>query len=94
MASDFDVKYVAQLARLSLTPEEEQKFGEQLGQVLGYIEKLKQVDVSQVEPTAHAVPLVNVTRPDEVRPSMDHDAALRNAPSKSGGLFLVPKIVE
>ena len=94
MASDFDVKYVAQLARLSLTPEEEQKFGEQLGQVLGYIEKLREVDVSQVEPTAHAVPLVNVTRPDEVRPSMEHEDALRNAPSQSGGLFLVPKIVE
>ena len=60
MASpDFDVNYVAHLARLGLTPEEEQTIGAQLGQVLGYIEKLKQVDVSAVEPTAHAVPMVN-----------------------------------
>ncbi len=93
-ATPIDVKYVAHLARLQLTPEEEQKFGAQLGQVLGYIEKLNQLDVSQVEPTAHAVPLVNVTRTDEVRPSLPHDEALRNAPSKSNGLFLVPKIVE
>jgi aspartyl-tRNA(Asn)/glutamyl-tRNA(Gln) amidotransferase subunit C len=92
--SDFNVKYVAHLARLSLTPEEEQKFGAQLGQVLGYIEKLKEVDVSQVEPTAHAVPLVNVTRADVVRPSLPNEDALRNAPLKSNGLFVVPKIVE
>ncbi len=89
-----DVKYVAHLARLSLTPEEEQKFGAQLGSVLEYIEKLKEVDVSGVEPTAHAFPLVNVTRPDEVRPSMTQEEALRNAPAQANGLFLVPKIVE
>ena len=47
-----------------------------------------------VEPTAHAVPLVNVTRPDEVRPSLPHDEALRNAPAQANGLFMVPKIVE
>jgi aspartyl-tRNA(Asn)/glutamyl-tRNA(Gln) amidotransferase subunit C len=92
--ADFDVKYVAHLARLALTPEEEQKFGAQLGQVLGYIEKLREVDVSQVEPTAHAVPLVNVTRPDATAPSLPNEEALRNAPAKSGGLFVVPKIVE
>jgi aspartyl-tRNA(Asn)/glutamyl-tRNA(Gln) amidotransferase subunit C len=93
-ATRIDVKYVAHLARLQLTPEEEQKFGAQLGQVLGYIEKLNQLDVSQVEPTAHAVPLVNVARPDEVRPSLPTDDALRNAPARANGLFLVPKIVE
>jgi aspartyl-tRNA(Asn)/glutamyl-tRNA(Gln) amidotransferase subunit C len=89
-----NVKYVAHLARLHLTPEEEQKFGAQLGQVLGYIEKLQQLDVSQVEPTAHAMPLVNVTRPDAVRPSLPHEEALRNAPNQASGLFIVPKIVE
>ena len=93
-ATDFDVKYVAHLARLNLTAEEEQLFGAQLGQVLGYIEKLKQVDVSNVEPTAHAVPMVNVVRPDEVQPSMPNEEALRNAPAKANGLFVVPKIVE
>jgi aspartyl-tRNA(Asn)/glutamyl-tRNA(Gln) amidotransferase subunit C len=93
-APDIDVKYVAHLARLSLSPEEEQKIGAQLGNILGYIEKLKEVDVSGVEPTAHAFPLVNVTRPDEVRPSMSQEEALRNAPAQANGLFIVPKIVE
>jgi aspartyl-tRNA(Asn)/glutamyl-tRNA(Gln) amidotransferase subunit C len=93
-ATEIDVKYVAHLARLSLSPEEEKKFGAQLGQILGYIEKLNQLDVSQVEPTAHAVPLVNVTRPDEIRPGLSNEAALRNAPAQANGLFLVPKIVE
>ena len=93
-AVEIDVKYVAHLARLSLSPEEEQKIGKQLGNVLGYIEKLKEVDVSGVEPTAHAFPLVNVTRPDEVRPSLSQEEALRNAPQQANGLFIVPKIVE
>ena len=93
-AVEIDVKYVAHLARLSLTPDEEQRFGAQLGNVLGYIEKLKEVDVTGVEPTAHAFPLVNVTRPGEVRPSISNEDALRNAPAKANGLFIVPKIVE
>jgi len=91
---DIDVKYVAYLARLALSPEEEQQIGAQLGNILGYIEKLKEVDVTGVEPTAHAFPLVNVTRPDEVRPSISNEEALRNAPAKANGLFIVPKIVE
>ena len=77
-----------------VTPEEEQKIGAQLGNILGYIEKLKEVDVTGVEPTAHAFPLVNVTRPDEVRPSISNEEALRNAPAQANGLFIVPKIVE
>lgn len=93
-SAEFDVKYVAHLARLALTPEEETKLGTQLGNILGYIEKLRQLDVADVEPTAHAVPMVNVTRADEVRPSLPHAEALRNAPKQAGGLFIVPKIVE
>ena len=89
-----DIKYVAHLARIALTPEEEEKLGAQLGNILGYIEKLNQLDVTAVEPTAHAVPLVNVTRPDAVRPSITNEEALQNAPAKANGLFLVPKIVE
>lgn len=91
---DFNVKYVAHLARLKLSPEEEQKLGAQLGDILGYIEKLKEANVAGVEPTAHPFPLVNVTRPDEARPSLPHEEALRNAPQKTAGLFAVPKIVE
>ena len=94
MPTDVDVKYVAHLARISLTAEEEAKFGAQLKNILGYIEKLNQLDVSQIEPTAHAVPLVNVFRKDEVRPSLSNEDALRNAPAKANGLFVVPKIVE
>jgi len=93
-AVEIDVKYVAHLARLALEADEEQKYGAQLSQVPGYIEKLKEVDVSGVEPTAHAFPLVNVTRPDEVQPSLSNEEALRNAPATANGLFLVPKIVE
>jgi len=93
-AAEIDIKYVAHLARLHLTPDEEKKLGAQLGGILGYIEKLKELDVAGVEPTAHAVPLVNVTRPDEVRPSLPHEEALRNAPAQANGLFMVPKIVE
>jgi aspartyl-tRNA(Asn)/glutamyl-tRNA(Gln) amidotransferase subunit C len=94
MKSEIDIKHVAHLARIALTPEEEKKFGEQLGQVLGYIDKLKEVDVAGVEPTAHAFPLVNVTRPDEIRPSISNEEALRNAPAHANRLFMVPKIVE
>jgi len=93
-AMEIDVKYVAHLARLALTPEEEQKLGAQLGHILSYVEKLKELDVTNVEPTAHAVPLTNVTRPDELRPSLPHDEAMRNAPAQANGLFVVPKIVE
>jgi len=93
-AAEINVNYVAHLARLKLSPDEEAKFGAQLGQVLGYVEKLNELEVSQVEPTAHAVPLVNVTRPDETRPGLSNEEALRNAPAKANGLFIVPKIVE
>ena len=93
-SGDFDIKYVAHLARIALTPDEEKKLGAQLGGILGYIEKLKELDVANVEPTAHAVPMVNITRADEIRPSLPHDEAMRNAPRQANGLFIVPKIVE
>ncbi len=95
MASgDFDIKYVAHLARIALTPEEEFRLGQQLGGILGYIDKLREVDVSGVDPTAHAFPMVNVTRQDETGPSLTNDQALANAPARANGLFVVPKIVE
>ena len=93
-ANEIDVKYVAHLARLGLTPGEEQKMSAHLAGILGYIEKLKELDVTNVEPTAHAVPMVNVMRADVIRPSLPHEAALANAPAQANGLFLVPKIVE
>lgn len=93
-ADSFDIHYIADLARIQLTPEEEQRFGSQLNNILGYVEQLRAVDVSQVEPMSHAFPLVNVTRPDEARPGLSQEDALRNAPLKANGLFMVPKIVE
>ena len=93
-ADEFNVKYIANLARLSLTQQEEQQLSAQLGSVLEYMEKLKSVDVSGVEPTAHAFPMCNVTRRDEIGVSLSQAEALQNAPANANGLFLVPKIVE
>ena len=93
-AGQVNVHHIARLARLELTPEEEQKFGEQIAHILKHIEKLNELDVTNVEPTAHAVPLANVTRPDEVQPSLPHEDALRNSPAQTNGLFRVPVIVE
>jgi aspartyl-tRNA(Asn)/glutamyl-tRNA(Gln) amidotransferase subunit C len=92
--TELNVNYVARLARLNLSAGEREMLGRQLGNILGYIAKLKEVEISGVEPTAHAFPLVNVARADEVEPSLPHEAALRNAPATAGGLFVVPKIVE
>ncbi|MBM3845841.1 MAG: Asp-tRNA(Asn)/Glu-tRNA(Gln) amidotransferase subunit GatC [Verrucomicrobia bacterium] len=93
-ASDFDIQYTARLARLALSQEEQQTLSGQLGNILDYIAKLKEAPVEGIEPTSHAVPLVNVTRPDEPGPSFSNEQALLNAPSKISGLFAVPKIVE
>jgi aspartyl-tRNA(Asn)/glutamyl-tRNA(Gln) amidotransferase subunit C len=93
-AAEIDIKYVAHLARIFLSPDEEKRLAAQLGHILGHIGKLKELDVTDVEPTAHAVPMVNVTRADETRPSLPHDEAMRNAPKQANGLFIVPKIVE
>ena len=91
---DIDVKYVAHLARLALSPEEEQKIGAQLASVLEYIEKLKEVDVSGVEPTAHAIPVFDVVRTDEPVAGLEAAEALRNAPRAANGLFIVAKVLE
>ena len=92
--SDFDIKYVANLARITLTPDQEARLGAQLDDILGYVKKLEELDVSDVEPMAHAVPLYNVMRADEVKPSISNDEELANAPKKAKGLFVVQKIVE
>ncbi|MCP5520463.1 MAG: Asp-tRNA(Asn)/Glu-tRNA(Gln) amidotransferase subunit GatC [Verrucomicrobiales bacterium] len=92
--TDFDIQYIAHLARLDLTEEEQRQLGAQLQQVLGYMDKLKEPEVGGVEPMAHALPRSNVFREDAVRPSLPHEEALRNAPARANGLFVVPKIVE
>ncbi len=92
--TQIDVGYVAHLARMHLTEEEKARFAGQIGQVLEHVAHLNALDVSGVEPTAHAMPLTNVWRADESRPSMDPERALANAPEQARGLFIVPKIVE
>jgi aspartyl-tRNA(Asn)/glutamyl-tRNA(Gln) amidotransferase subunit C len=94
MSDQFDVRYIAQLARLDLSDAEIAKFQSQLGQVLSHVEKLNKVDVSGVEPTAHANQVVNVFRPDEPRPWFTPEVALANAPRSANGLFIVPKVIE
>jgi aspartyl-tRNA(Asn)/glutamyl-tRNA(Gln) amidotransferase subunit C len=92
--SELDVAYVAKLARLNLTGAETQLFQKQLGEVLKYAEKLREVDVSHVEAAAHAVPIFNVFREDEPRDWFTAEEALGNAPRKANGLFIVTKVVE
>ncbi len=92
--TDIDIRYVANLARIALSPDEEAKLGTQLSDILGYVKKLEELDVAGVEPMAHAVPLSNVLRADEVRPSIPQEVALANAPKQANGLFVVPKIVD
>lgn len=89
-----DVAYVAELARLELTDEEKAVFQPQLENIVKYVEKISSVNVDGVEPMMHGRPLVNAFREDEVRPSMDREAALGNAPARVGEEFLLPKIVE
>ena len=89
-----DVEHVARLARLALSDAEIERMREQLNAILGYIDKLRELDVTNVEPTSHAVPLVNVMREDEVVPCLPQEQMLANAPDRVGELFRVPRIIE
>ena len=91
--SEFDVAHVAQLARIDLSEEETLLFQKQLGDVLKYVNKLREVDVSHVEASAHAIPIFNVFREDEPRDWFTTEEALSNAPRKANNLFIVPKVV-
>ena len=93
-APDLDINYVARLARLALTPEETAKFAHQLADVLHHIEQLGKVDVSGVEPTAHAFPVENVWADDVPRPGLPVELALKNAPAQRDHMVVVPKVVE
>ena len=93
-AADLDVAYVARLARINLTEQEAKTFQKQLSDVLKYVAKLRQADVSHVEAAAHALPIFNVFREDEPRDWFTAEQALGNAPQKANDLFIVPKVVE
>ena len=92
--SDLDVAYVARLARINLTSDEAKIFQEQLDNVLKYVEKLRQVDVTGVDAAVHALPIANVFREDVPRDWFTAEQALSNAPRQANGLFIVPKVVE
>jgi aspartyl-tRNA(Asn)/glutamyl-tRNA(Gln) amidotransferase subunit C len=92
--SELDVAYVARLARINLTEIEAEVFQKQLDDVLKYVEKLRQADVSHVEAAAHALPIFNVFREDVPRDWFTAEQALSDAPRQANGLFIVPKVVE
>jgi len=89
-----DVEHVARLARLDLSAVEKERMGRELDGILTYIDKLRALDTTGVEPTSHAVPVTNVMRDDEPCPSLPQSDALANAPDRQGDLFRVPKIIE
>lgn len=94
VTEDLNIDHVAKLARLALTPEEKSKFAQQLGDVLVHIEQLSKVDVSGVEPTAHAFDVHNVWAEDVAQPGLSVEQALKNAPAQRDNMIAVPKVVE
>jgi aspartyl-tRNA(Asn)/glutamyl-tRNA(Gln) amidotransferase subunit C len=85
-----EVLHVARLARLELTDDEIDRFTDQLSAILEAVAKVSELDLSDIEPTAHPLDLVNVWAEDEPRPSLSVDEALVNAPDRHGGFFKVP----
>lgn len=88
------VEDVALLSRLEIPESEIEQITEQLNAILEYADVLNQLNTDGIQPTAHVLPLKNVMRPDEVRPSLARELALSNAPEQEDGYFKVPKIVE
>ncbi|MCA1839515.1 MAG: Asp-tRNA(Asn)/Glu-tRNA(Gln) amidotransferase subunit GatC [Actinomycetota bacterium] len=89
-----DVEHVARLARLQLSEEELDLFGDQLSKILDHAQRVTSLETDDVPPTSHAIALANVTRPDVVEPSIEQGAALANAPSEEASHFKVPRILE
>ena len=87
------LKYVANLARISLSKKETALFSKQLNGILKYMDKLNKLDTKKIEPMSHALNIVNVFREDKIRESLDRKDALRNAPSAKEGFFQVPKVI-
>jgi aspartyl-tRNA(Asn)/glutamyl-tRNA(Gln) amidotransferase subunit C len=88
-----DVEHIAKLARLEFSPDEMEKFTHQMNDILAYIDKLNELDTSNVEPLSHVIELNNVFRDDEVRPSLPAEEALKNAPTRTDTMFKVPKVI-
>lgn len=94
MSKKIDVAHVARLARIAMSDEARRHFEGQLERIVEYVDKLQQVDVSDVPPMAHAISRHNVFRKDEPRPSLTNEQALANAPDRVKGFFKVPAIIE
>lgn len=89
-----DVEYIAGLSQLTVDEATKEKLVNELGDILAYMEKLNELDTSNVEPMMHALPMTNVFREDAVQPSIAREAALMNAPKTDGEYFLVPRILD
>ena len=89
-----DVEHVAYLARLGLSDDEKSRFAEQLSNILDAMRAIDRLDTSAIPPTAQVIPLQNVMREDEVRPSTERSEILKNAPRREGDYFLVPPVLE
>ena len=92
-ADSIDIRYVAKLARIALTDEEVDRFGKQLGDLLGHVNALAELDVANVAATAQVVESRNVTRDDTPRPCLDRERVLAEAPQRQGAFFRVPRIL-
>lgn len=88
-----EVEHVAHLARLELDDTAIQRFADQIGNILAYVDKLKQVDTEGIVPTSHAITLTNAFREDAVKEHLDREQSLANAPDKEDGTFLVPRVI-
>jgi aspartyl-tRNA(Asn)/glutamyl-tRNA(Gln) amidotransferase subunit C len=88
------VRHIGNLARLKLSDDEIARFGDQLSEILAYVEKLNELDTSDVAPSAHALPVSNVFRADVPGPTLSPSAALANAPARDGSFFAVPKVLD
>ena len=90
----FEIEQIAELARLSLKPEEKAKLKKDLESILAYVDELKAIRTDSVEPTSHVLNLENVYRPDEARPSNVREEILKHAPQREGNFFKVPKVID
>jgi aspartyl-tRNA(Asn)/glutamyl-tRNA(Gln) amidotransferase subunit C len=88
------VEYVANLARIELQPKELEKLSQQLQGILDFIDKLKKLNIENIQPTSHILPINNVLRDDNLKESLSPEKALSNAPAKEGTFFVVPKVIE
>jgi aspartyl-tRNA(Asn)/glutamyl-tRNA(Gln) amidotransferase subunit C len=89
-----DVSYLARLARLEITAEEAKTFGAQIGRILDHVEQMNRLDITGIEPTAHAITVFDVIREDAVTESLPKKTILENAPHNANGLFIVPKVLD